>query len=97
MAGKIIFLLRVVNLRYFMDKPLVTEACSDASDAENSDPLNLPHVFSPLSITEVACFEFCSLPVGCILKLFCVALPVGYCELCFYACMVFACIGYREV
>ena len=38
--------------------------------------------------------EFCSLPVGYILKLFCVALPV---KLCFYACTFFACIGYCEV
>ena len=29
--------------RYFMDKPLLTEACSDASDAENRDTWDLYH------------------------------------------------------
>ena len=32
--------------RYFMDKPLVTEACGVASDAENRDPWDLPHIIT---------------------------------------------------
>ena len=84
--------------RYYMDKPLVTEACSDASDADNSDPLNLPHVFWFMSVyPELACFECLFLP-ACRLY-FCVALPVGYCEIMF-TCMhvrFLTLIGYREV
>ena len=59
---------------YFMDG----WCCSDASHAENRDPW------------ELARLEFLFLPVGYILKLFCVVLPVGYCEvmfLCFYVSM----------
>ena len=56
-------MLRVVKLVANVDKPLVTEACSDASDAENRDPWDLPHV-----ITELACFQFLFVPVGYILK-----------------------------
>ena len=46
-ASKIIFAAggKPSSKRYFMDKLLVTEACSDASDAENWDPLYLPHIF----------------------------------------------------
>ena len=45
MASKIIFAAgEPSSERYFMDKSLVTEAFSDASDAENSDPQNLPYV-----------------------------------------------------
>ena len=67
--------------RYFMDKPLLTEACSDVSDAE---------------IIMITCglyryhnnFEGFAQAVGYILKLFCVVLPVGYCEVMFL-CMSF--------
>ena len=38
--------------RYFMDKLLVTEACSDASDAKNSDPWDLPQVITITSSSE---------------------------------------------
>ena len=31
---------------YFMDEPLVTEACGVVSDAENMDPWDLPHVIT---------------------------------------------------
>ena len=75
--------------RYFMDKLLMTEACSDASDvsdAENRDPWDLPHV-----ILELACFQFSFLPVGYILKLFCVVLPESYCEVMF-PCMYGFCL-----
>ena len=49
-----------------------------------------------MSTTELACFDF-FLPVGYvgyILNLLCVEAIVN---LCFYACMVFAQTGYREV
>ena len=32
--------------RYFVDGPLVTEACSGTSDAKNRDPWDLPHVIT---------------------------------------------------
>ena len=52
--------------RYFKDKPLMAEACSDASDADNRDPWDLPHImmitFS--SESELACFEFSFVPVA---------------------------------
>ena len=51
-------LLRVVNLIVnvlFMGKPLVTEACNDASDAENRDPLDLPHDKRLTSSFEFSC------------------------------------------
>ena len=32
--------------RYYVDKPLVTKACSDVSDAENRDQWDLPHVMT---------------------------------------------------
>ena len=38
--------------RYFMDKPLVIEACSVASDTENRDPWDLPHVITTTSSSE---------------------------------------------
>ena len=63
-----LFLLRVMNLHsskhYF--KPLVTEACSDAGDAENSEPWNLPHaiMITSSSESELACFVFLFLRVA---------------------------------
>ena len=44
-------------------------------------------------ITELACFEFLFLPVGYILKLFCVVLPVGYCEVMFLCMYDFFPVG----
>ena len=44
----------------------MAEACSDASDADNRDPWDLPHImmitFS--SESELACFEFSFVPVA---------------------------------
>ena len=64
---------------YFMDKPLVTETCS----ADNRDLWDLPHVINNFSSSESA-----ERHDDYILKLFCVVLPVGYCEVMFL-CMSF--------
>ena len=44
----------------------MTEACSDASDAENRDPWDLPHVImiTSSSESELVCFELLFLPVA---------------------------------
>ena len=62
---------------YFMDKLLLTEACSDASDASDAGIIVITWCLYHNNSESFA------LAVGYILKLFCMVLPVGYCEVMF--------------
>ena len=78
MASKILRMVNLVaNVINFMVEPLVIDAC----DAENRDSWDLPHAY----------IEFLFLSLGYNFKLFCVVMPVGYCEVMFL-CMYGFCL-----